>query len=100
MNKESYLGEIEKRLLAHFSASRAGYKPLPEDRHRLEGFIQGAIFMGFADTRQLGELMEATHFSVFGQTIAQRRRQSEQRWQEDAIDYSRYEQPAYERKVR
>lgn len=98
MNRERYLGEIEKRLLSHFSASREGYKPPPEDRHRLEGFIQGAIFMGFADSAELGVLMEAAHFSVFGQTIAQRRTESEQRWQEEAIDYSRYDQPAYERK--
>lgn len=100
MNKERYLSEIEKRLLSHFSASRDGYRPPSEDRHRLEGFIQGAIFMGFADSKQLGALMEAAHLSVFGQTIAQRRAESEQRWQDVAIDYSRYEQPAYERKGR
>ncbi len=56
--------------------------------------------MGFADSKQLGALMEAAHLSVFGQTIAQRRAESELRWQDVAIDYSRYEQPTYERKSR
>lgn len=100
MDKARYPGAIEKRLLSHFSASREAYKAPPEDRHRLEGFIQGAIFMGFASSKELAALMEQAHFSVFGQTIEQRREESEQRWQEMAIDYSRYDQPAYERKKR
>lgn len=56
--------------------------------------------MGFADSTDLRAVMEAARSSVFDQTIAQRRAESEQRWQEVHIDYSRYEQPAYERKGR
>ena len=39
MDKERYLAEIEIRLRRYFSASRDGYKPPAEDRHRLEGFV-------------------------------------------------------------
>ena len=66
MTADQYLSEIEQRLRKHFSASRDGYKLPDQDRHRLEGFMQGAVFMGFATSQQLADLMERVHFSVFG----------------------------------
>lgn len=98
--REEYLSEIEKRLHRYFSASRDGYKIPAEERHRLEGFMQGAIFMSFATSQDLAELMEKLHFSVFGKTIAERRTEITSRWPEEAVDYSQYDQPAYERKSR
>lgn len=98
MTAERYLSEIEHRLLKHFSASRDGYKPPAEDRHRLEGFMQGAIFMGLATSQQLSILMEQAHFAVFGKTIAERRESSATLWPDTTIDYNKYDQPAYERK--
>ena len=53
MTADQYLSEIEQRLRKHFSASRDGYKLPDQDRHRLEGFMQGAVFMGFATSQQL-----------------------------------------------
>lgn len=98
MNKEQYIAEIEKRLCRYFSASRDGYKMPAEERHLLEGFIQGAIFMKFASGSELAELMEQVHYSVFGKTIEERRRESASRWQDSIIDYSQYDSPAYERR--
>lgn len=98
MTADQYLSEIEQRLRKHFSASRDGYKLPDQDRHRLEGFMQGAIFMGFATSQHLAGLMDRVHFSVFGKTIAERREGSASLWPEPAIDYNRYDQPAYERK--
>jgi|TARA_A100001518_G_C1225174_1_gene72748 hypothetical protein len=98
MTANQYLSEIEQRLRKHFSASRDGYKLPDQDRHRLEGFMQGAIFMGFATSQQLADLMERVHFSVFGKTIAERREESVSLWPQATIDYNHYDQPAYERK--
>ncbi|GMQ55099.1 hypothetical protein [Halopseudomonas aestusnigri] len=98
MTADQYLSEIEQRLRKHFSASRDGYKLPDQDRHRLEGFMQGAVFMGFATSQQLADLMERVHFSVFGKTIAERRESSASLWQQATIDYNHYDQPAYERK--
>lgn len=98
MNKERYLAEIEIRLLKHFSASREGYKAPAEDRHRLEGFMQGAAFMGFATSQDMAELMERAHLTVFGKTIEQRRVEHGSLWQDSVINYDKYDQPAYERK--
>ena len=98
MNKEHYLAEVERRLLTYFSASREGYKAPPEDRHRLEGFMQGAVYMGFATNRGMGELMERAHLTVFGKTIEQRRGKHAPLWQDSVINYDRYDQPAYARK--
>lgn len=98
MNKEQYLSEVEARLLKYFSASRDGYKAPPEERHRLEGFMQGAAFMGFASSKELAVLMERTHFAVFGKTIEDRRLENVSLWQDSVINYDKYDQPAYERK--
>ena len=98
MNKERYLAEVETRLLKYFSASREGYKAPAEDRHRLEGFMQGAAFMGFATSREMAELMERAHVTVFGKTIEERRGKHASLWQDSVISYDRYDQPAYERK--
>jgi hypothetical protein len=85
-------------LLKLFTASRDGYKaPLPE-RHRLEGFMQGAIFMGYASSKQLAALMERVHFTVFGKTISQHQQENRGFWQENDLDYGQYDQPTYERK--
>jgi hypothetical protein len=98
MNKEQYLSEIERRLLKHFSASHDGYKVPANERHRLEGFIQGAVFMGFASNQELSVLMDNIHKSVFGKSIQERKSESHSKWQESNIDYTPYDQPAYERK--
>jgi hypothetical protein len=98
MDKEHYISEIQKRLLKHFSVSRNGYKIPAKERHRLEGFTQGAIFMGFASSQQVVALMESLHCSVFDKTIAERSAENSAQWQDEAIDYSKYEQPTYERR--
>jgi len=98
VDKERYLREIEKRLLKYFSASREGYKAPAEDRHRLEGFMQGAAFMGFASSKELAELMGRAHVAVFGKSIEERRTENGSIWQESVIDYDRFEQPSYIRK--
>ncbi len=98
MEKEKYLSEIESRLLRHFFVSRDGYKAPASDRHRLEGFMQGAVFMGLASSEELSLLMAKAHFSVFGKSIAERRGENSALWQESTIDYDRFDQPAYERR--
>ena len=97
MDQQQYLAEIERRLLGYFSASRDGYKPPAEDRHRLEGFMQGAVFMGFVSSAELAGLMERVHLGVFGKSIEERSMQGGTRWQDSVINYDRYDQPAYER---
>ena len=85
---------------SYFIASRDGYKVPAADRHRLEGFIQGAIFMGYASSKDLANLMESVHYSVFGKSIRDHQTESSTKWQDSVIDYSQYDQPTYERKGR
>jgi hypothetical protein len=98
MSKEMYLSEIEKRLSRHFSASRDGYKIPASERHRLEGFMQGAVFMDLVTNSELAELMEKVHFTVFEKSIAERKKENKSSWQESAIDYEKYDQPTHERR--
>jgi hypothetical protein len=70
------------------------------DRHRLEGFMQGAVFMGLASNAELSAIMNEAHYAVFGVSIEERKKEGASLWQQDAIDYSRFEQPAYERRNR
>lgn len=97
-DKEQYLAEIERRLLSYCSASRDGYKPPAEDRHRLEGFMQAAVFMRFATNAELAGLMERVHLGVFGKSIEERRMENVALWQDLMLNYDRYDQPTYERK--
>ena len=96
-DKEDYLHEVENRLVRMFRASRDGHKAAAEERHRLEGFMQAGAFLGLAASDELKSLMNQVHVDVFGKTI--RERQSEQSTPQvpENIDYSKYEQPAYER---
>ena len=98
MNKEKYLNEVEKRLCRIFLASKEGFKASPVERHRLEGFMRAGIFLGIASNEEMSELMDACHLDVFGKTIEQRKVELSARWQEESIDYSHYDQPAFERK--
>jgi hypothetical protein len=98
MNKGEFLNEVEKRLSKMFTASKEGYKAAPVERHRLEGFMQAGVFIGLVSNAELSELMESVHINVYGQTIAGRREACSTSWQNEAIDYSQYDQPAYIRK--
>ena len=98
MNREIYINEVEKRLNQLFSASKDGYKASPVERHRLEGFMRAGVFMCVVSSDDMAQLMHSCHFSVFGKTIEQRKSELSTKWQDEAIDYSHYEQPAYERK--
>ena len=98
MNKDEFLSEVENRLSKMFAASKEGYKVAPIDRHRLEGFMQAGVFIGLVSNAELSELMEAVHMNVYGQTIAERRAACSTGWQNESIDYSQYDQPAYVRR--
>jgi len=96
-NREEYLQEVETRLARMFRASQDGHKAAPIERHRLEGFIQAGTFLGLATTEELKSLMDRVHIDVFGKTIEERQSEQPTSWVPESIDYSPYEQPAYER---
>ncbi|AQA18149.1 hypothetical protein BST95_07755 [Halioglobus japonicus] len=95
--REDYLEEVETRLARMFRASRDGHKASPVDRHRLEGFIQAGSFLGLASKDELQSLMARVHFEVFGKSIEERQSEQANSWVLESIDYSQYDQPAYER---
>ena len=98
MNREKYLKEVEKRLNRIFIASKEGYKVPSVERHRLEGFMSAGVYMGLVTNAELAKAMNENHVSVFGKTIQERKTELTGNWQEEAIDYSYYDQPTFERK--
>ena len=100
MDRDTYLLEVEKRLARHFSALKDGYKSSSAERHRLEGFMQGAVFMELATHAELRDALERTHLAVFGKSIGEHQAESASEWQESDIDYTKYDQPTHERKGR
>lgn len=98
MNRESYLEEVEKRLRNMFGASREGYRTPDKIRHQLEGFMQAGIFLNLASRAELYELMNDVHEAVYGKSIEERKAERLAKWEVEAIDYSAYEAPTYERK--
>ncbi|WP_374972762.1 hypothetical protein [Spongiibacter marinus] len=98
MDKDAFIVEVEKRLLIIFKSARDGYKPSPTDKNRLEGFMQAGVFLGVVENAEMSALMERTHFTVFGKSIAERKTERSMKWSDEAIDYSQFESPTYERK--
>jgi hypothetical protein len=98
MDRESYLEEVEKRLRNMFGASRDGYRTPEKTRHQLEGFMQAGVFMGLASKAELYQLMNDVHEAVYGKSIEERKAERLAKWEVEAIDYSEYEAPTYERK--
>ena len=98
MSRENYLSEFEKRLNRLFLASKDGYKASQIDKHRLEGFMNAGVIMGFASNAELSVLMDETHLRVFGKTIQQRKKERSAHFNDVIIDYSGYDQPTFERK--
>ena len=96
-NREEYLQELECRLMRMFKASRDGHKAAPEERHRLEGFMQAGAFLGLATSDELKSLMNQVHVDVFGKTIQERQSEQSTIQIPESLDYSKYEQPTYER---
>lgn len=96
-SREEYLEEVETRLARMFRASKDGHKASPVERHRLEGFIQAGSFLGLASKVELQSLMERVHFDIFGKTIDERQSDQAVLWNSEAIDYTQYEAPAYDR---
>ncbi|MFC3679881.1 hypothetical protein [Bacterioplanoides pacificum] len=97
MDKEAYLAEVERRLRTLFRASKEGMAVADVERHRTEGFMQGAVFMGFVTPREMDQLMEQVHLAVFGKKISERRRQRATGWNSCAVDYSQYDRPTFRR---
>ncbi len=99
-NSEKFMHEVEKRFHHLFSASKDGYKIPDDERHRLTGFIHAGVFMGIATNKEMHNLMEAVHFSIFGKTITERKESQQISWEANDINYDQYEQPTFERVVR
>ena len=99
-DKEKFTQEVERRLHNLFSASKDGYKPPYIERHRLTGIIHAGVFMEIATNKEMHNLMESVHYSVFGKTIKDRKETQQISWEDHDINYDQYEQPTYERIAR
>ena len=93
MTQESFVKEVEKRLLKIFRASKEGYKATEVERRHLEGFIQAGVFMEVTTNDEMKRLIDSTHGSVFGQSIQERKQSRPIAWSDDTIDYSSYDTP-------
>lgn len=57
--------------------------------------MQAGVFLGIATNKELSELMEDVHQSVFGESIAERRQRRSEKYHADDIDYDQYEPPTF-----
>ena len=99
-NSEKFMQEVERRLHNLFRASKDGYRIPDIERHRLTGFIHAGVFMGIATNKEMHNLMESVHFSVFAKTIKERKETQQISWEDHDIDYGQFEQPTFERITR
>lgn len=92
-----FLEEVKRRFRKLFQASKEGYNLPDIERHRLAGFIQAGVFLGFASNTEMQALMDNVHVSVFGKTIRERKESLPMSWSDESVDYGQYDQPSFER---
>ncbi|MDB2384836.1 hypothetical protein N9V90_03280 [Endozoicomonas sp.] len=100
MDTQIYLREVADGLKQIFQAEKAGIQTSSKERHRCEGFMRAGTFLGLISTEGMSQLMESVHQEVFGTSIANRARKQKQQWENDTVNYSQFDMPAYERSVK
>ena len=95
INKDKFINEVKSRLKVIFNSSKEGYDASSIKKHRLEGFMQAAVFLDITSNEELYDVMQEVHMSVFDMSIEQRKKQNEIKWKEDQIDYAGYDIPSF-----
>jgi hypothetical protein len=97
MKRESYLDEIRRQYHLVCVGLKSGKTISASEKGRLEGFMQAGLLLGAVTRDELEDLLEETHFKVFGMPIGERLKDPKMRFPEDEIDYGRFDSPAIER---
>lgn len=59
--------------------------------------MQAGVFMGVVEKNELASLMGRIHLEIFDKTIDARQAEAPKLWSAEGVDYTRYEQPTYDR---
>ena len=97
MDKEKFFGEVRNQyhLICVNIKNSNGLSEL--ERGRFEGFMRAGLLLGVTNKRDLEQLLEDVHYKVFGQSIAERKKNRGPGFPDDEIDYGQFERPAIER---
>lgn len=72
MNKNNYTNECIRQLTEYFNLLKQN-KVDDELRSRIQGFINAGEFMGVINHQEAVQIMDDTHFQVFGMSNTQRK---------------------------
>lgn len=76
MNKELYIQECYRQLIAHFELVKK--KKVDEAmKHRVQGFINAGEFLGLFTRDEAIKVIDDAHFKIFGITKEQRKAHKE-----------------------
>ena len=73
MNKELYMQTASERLLEIFKQVKSRQRVPDKDKFRLEGFLEGAVFLGFSSSGELNQLIANHYQKIHGKSLEQRR---------------------------
>ena len=97
MNNETYTDKLTKLFTQYFESVLVR-KADVELKSRIQGFIQAGELLSVINREQSAQVMEGSHFQVFGESISDRKSKKEAF--KEALksrDDSYFEIPAYER---
>ena len=95
---EKVLAEF-RSLLEELYSYRDDRTPVREKtKNFIAGFIHASLLTTDISSEQLQEIVEDEHFKAFGESYSTRR-ESARLGQEAELDWSRYDLPAYQRRV-
>lgn len=72
MNKQNFSHECIRQLTEYFNLLKQN-KVEHELRNRIQGFINAGEFMGIINHQEAVQIMDDTHFQIFGMSNSQRR---------------------------
>lgn len=95
-----YMTGFEQRLMSIYRQAAAGIEPNAKERDLFNGYMDAGLVTGLVTKDELQALIDQRHQSMFGMTIAERRRLQKKPpgLDFDAEDYAFYEVPTWMRK--
>ncbi len=93
--KQQYIDNLSARLRNHFERIRDG-RPTSDAKDFVGGYIQAGYDLGLISIEERDQTVAATHYEVFGMTVAERR--ADKALNGTETDWEAYESPAFGRK--
>jgi hypothetical protein len=72
MDKQNFISACNSQLITVFEKAKNHQKD-DRQKHRTEGFIYAGVMLGLITNEEANDILDKSHFEVFGESIASRK---------------------------